>query len=287
MLKKSILMSLLLCVSLNAKDIYLNGTIIKDSDNYFRNISMEEISNKIWLKINFKEIMYNNYNKHDKPFRDLVSFEEYQESEIEKIKKDYILLNSTGLDKKESVKLYLDVLNQDINTILTFRDVLDKPVNYNNMIEFINHKSNNYGEIDTYDNSINSIREMVLNYKFYNYAGKINVNNKISEIISNLKDEEKELAFDFLREIKPDTNIITNLELIEAYYNIYINNNKEIPILFTKDPLIKLVIKFNSHTLTKQEYPRLKKQIDLIEYSKYLIDSDYIKNIINKVENSR
>lgn len=284
MLKKSILMSLLLCVSLNAKDIYLNGTIIKNGDSYFKNISLEEISNQIWLKVNFKDIMFNKYNNLDKALKDMISFEEYQENEIQKIKKDYILLNSTGLNKKEYVKLYLDVLNLDLESLIKIKNSLDKPFEYNNMIEFINKKSNNYEEINNYKNNLESIREMIVNYKFYNYAGKINVNKKINIILNDLDNERKDFVFDLIRDIKPNIDEIENLELIISYYDIFINHNKVLPELYTKDPLIKMIIKLNSETLTINEYKKLKKQILLLNYKKYLIYSDYIDDLFKKIE---
>lgn len=96
------------------------------------------------------------------------------------------------------------------------------------MIEFVNKKSNNYEELIDYDNSIKSIREMIVNYKFYNYAGKINVNNKINDIIKTLDEKDKYLALSLTKDIKPNIDEYTNLELILSFYKIYSENNQKL-----------------------------------------------------------
>lgn len=284
MFNKKLLLSLLLCVTMYGKDIYLNKNIILDSDDYFKNLSLEEISNKHWMEKNFMDILQKNYYKCEKPFRTLVSFEEYKINELEKIRHNYILLNSTGLNKNEFVKLYLDVLNLDLKNILSIKDNLDKPVKYNNMIEFINNKSNNYEEILEYDNSLKSIREMILNYKFYNYAGKINVNNKINDIIKNLNDSDKFIALSLTKDIKPNINEFTDLELILSFYRIYSENGQNLNEIKFKDPLVELSVKLEFNLLKKSEYIDLKKQILLTHYSKYYLESDYIENLFKEVE---
>lgn len=284
MFNKKLLLSLLLCVTMYGKDIYLNKNIILDSDDYFKNLSLEEISNKHWMEKNFMDILQKNYYKCEKPFRTLVSFEEYKINELEKIRHNYILLNSTGLNKNEFVKLYLDVLNLDLKNILSIKDNLDKPVKYNNMIEFINNKSNNYEEILEYDNSLKSIREMIVNYKFYNYAGKINVNNKINDIIKNLNDSDKFIALSLTKDIKPNINEFTNLELILSFYRIYSENGQNLNEIKFKDPLVELSVKLEFNLLKKSEYSDLKKQILLTHYSKYYLESDYIENLFKEVE---
>lgn len=284
MFNKKFLLTLLLGVSLYGKDIYLNKNVVLDSDNYFKNISLEEISNKHWMEKNFMDILQKNYYKCEKPFRNLVSFEEYKINELEKIRHNYILLNSTGLNKNEFVKLYLDVLNLDLKNVLSIKDNLDKPVKYNNMIEFINNKSNNYEEILHYDNSLKSIREMILNYKFYNYAGKINVNNKINDIIKNLNDNDKFIALSLTKDIKPNINEFTDLELILSFYRIYSENGQNLNEIKFKDPLVELSVKLEFNLLKKSEYIDLKKQILLTHYSKYYLESDYIENLFKEVE---
>lgn len=274
----------LLCtINLNAKDLYLNGKIMNDNKT-FSELNKREIHNNVWYDDYFSNLMYKNYNESGNAFKQMITFEEYKVNELDRLKRDYLTLYTTGLSKKESINLYLDIYNTSIITLLEFKDHLDRPVKYDNMITFINQTINN-GEVE-YEPNEKRFNEIIANYKYYNYAGKIyaiKILGKILDSKTNISELERKLS-----NIKPDINDKTNLELFIAYYsNFYGKTNKNLPKLDYSDNLLELVIKSFSNNLSYQEYKVLRNKVikDEIKFDEYLISSNFVDKIIEYNDN--
>lgn len=273
-----LLCGLLMTLNLNAKDLYLNGKITQESKN-FNELNKNEIHNSIWYDDYFSNLMYKNYQESGSAFKQIINFEEYKVNELNRLKIEYLTLYSTGLSKKDFVNLYLDVYNTSIITLLDFKDHLDRSVKYDNMIRFVNQTINNQNI--QYEANEKTFNDIISNYNYYNYAGKIYAIKILGKIIeSNIKINNLDSKINM---IKPDLNDKTSLELFIAYYsNFYGKQNKMLPNIEFNNNLSELVIKSFSNNLSYNEYKVLRNKVlkDEIKFDEYLISSNFVEKII-------
>lgn len=269
-----------------------------NDDSNLRNfVNLETVSNNIWIDTVFSDITLERYNKQSKQYKDLFDYKSFHSLEVEKLRNEFYLNNSKGLNKIQSIYLYLKIF--DLGTIddvkKTINDRLEPYQLYkvfntinslNNNTDFINKELNSNNKLESFFNIINE-------YESFNYAGKIKANIALRKILSSL--EFNNDIKENLEKIKPIYDI-QNLELIGSYYSIISKiNDKDYKknllneILSFNDNIIKLIALYNSK-LDNNQVLKIKSQINLnsidskvFDY-KYLIDKKIIENFINNIE---
>lgn len=274
-----------------AKDIYYNGQLLNEK-TLFKDLNSVELQNLNWNNEDYLPHLYKKYNENSKSFKKMVSYKEFLDKEFEKLKYDYLFVFSSGKSKKEFVDLYLEVFNKDLDTITKELSDFKRPLFYDKMIDYILHTSNN-SNINEMPNNIETLNHIIKFYNLFNYSGKINAINKIEEILKEIQTTEEILLE--INSIKPNFKEITDIELIVYYCSLIDTlslNNNNIKINLLKNieygnDMIELISKFYLDILSEEEYILLMRKISKDHYSfeQFLVDSSYLKDLLNYIEN--
>ena len=274
-----------------AKEIYYNGQLLNEK-TLFKYLNNVELQNLSWNNEDYLPYLYKKYNENSKSFKKMVSYKEFLDKEFEKLKYDYLFVFSSGKSKKEFVDLYLEVFNKDLDTITKDLSDFKRPLFYDKMIEYILYTPNN-SNINEMPNNIETFNHIIKYYNLFNYSGKINAINKIEEILKEVKTTEEILLE--INNIKPNFKEFTNIELIVYYCSLIDTlslNNNNIKINLLKNieygnDIIELTSKFYLDVLSEEEYILLMRKISKDNYSfeQFLVDSSYLKDLFNYIDN--
>ncbi len=274
-----------------AKEIYYNGQLLNEK-TLFKYLNNVELQNLSWNNEDYLPYLYKKYNENSKSFKKMVSYKEFLDKEFEKLKYDYLFVFSSGKSKKEFVDLYLEVFNKDLDTITKDLNDFKRPLFYDKMIEYILYTPNN-SNINEMPNNIETFNHIIKYYNLFNYSGKINAINKIEEILKEVKTTEEILLE--INNIKPNFKEFTNIELIVYYCSLIDTlslNNNNIKINLLKNieygnDIIELTSKFYLDVLSEEEYILLMRKISKDNYSfeQFLVDSSYLKDLFNYIDN--
>lgn len=226
-----------------------------DTSNLDSNLNTETVSSDTWVDSYMGDIFLERYMKLHKSHRNLIPFEDFKSLEIEKLRKEFFIFNSGGLDKKESMLLYVKLFNfGSIENLISIKSSLNTPIE----LFRANSIVNNSGNLNDFifllkkeNNKIESFYKILKNYKKYNYASKINANVAIGKILRNEIITLK-LLQDILR--KSPSKYSLDIEDVASYYSIFSRielSSNQIKLidaisLSIEDPLIRAIARKNA-----------------------------------------